>query len=81
MMLGGGDTGGVVRDALCDSCGFRISDGVYAYMAGSFIFCQRCVHGPYPYGHEPTRFSWSDPGGVEGAVFAARALDTHLAST
>ena len=45
--------GHAVKDAFCASCGFRISEGVYAYMAGSQVFCQKCVKGPHPWGHEP----------------------------
>ena len=39
-----------VKDTHCDNCQFRISEGVYVYMAGSRIYCQRCVRGPKPYG-------------------------------
>jgi hypothetical protein len=44
---------GPVKDTYCKVCQFRISEGVYAYMAGRDVFCQRCVRGPHPYGREP----------------------------
>lgn len=44
----------MVKDVFCNSCNFRISQGVYAYQAGGSVFCQRCVRGPQPYGLIPT---------------------------